>query len=226
MNFSDVGNLICVPFNAIAPGPETTSHPYLVSATAQAIATTQRNWLPLLVIETETDQYQTIGNHFGYAVAEAAGLARVWCIVCEDSSEMRELASVVAQDSVPKTNLSTASRDEIAAALDYLISLPNTPLKTVRAAIATNRITKAPRQYWDSFTPVSKLKCGITRGKKLTALEQVFYLTPQPQPEVITDPEWLESFTSAELKKQAKKRGLKGYSKLKKPELVELLSKV
>ncbi len=224
MNFSDIGNLICVPLSAVAPSPATTAHPYLVTATAQVTAIAQRNWLPLLVIETETDKYETIGNHFSYAVAEAAGLQRVWCIVCEDSPEMRALALVSAQDALPKTNLSTASRDEIAAALDYLLSLPDKPLKGVSGAIATNRIAKAPRQYWESFTPITKLKCGITRGKKLKALEQVFCLTPQPWPEVITDPEVLNSFSAAELKKQAKKRGLSGYSKLKKAELVELLN--
>ncbi|MEL6322027.1 MAG: Rho termination factor N-terminal domain-containing protein, partial [Cyanobacteria bacterium J06626_14] len=89
---------------------------------------------------------------------------------------------------------------------------------------ALPRIDEAPRQYWTSLGPIANLKCGITRGKKLNTLESVFYLTPQPMPELISDPNILNTMTTTELKKMAKKRGISGYSKLKKAALVSLLS--
>lgn len=68
---------------------------------------------------------------------------------------------------------------------------------------------------WDKY---------ITKGKKLNALKQVFYVTPQPLPDVIKDPGVLQTLTLQELKKMAKKRELSGYNKLKKSDLVEVLS--
>ena len=43
-------------------------------------------------------------------------------------------------------------------------------------------------------------------------------------PDVIKDPAILNSLTTKDLKEMAKKRQLKGYSKKKKQELIELLS--
>nr|WP_279239751.1 Rho termination factor N-terminal domain-containing protein [Scytonema sp. UIC 10036] len=44
-------------------------------------------------------------------------------------------------------------------------------------------------------------------------------------PEVITDPSILNTLTVTQLKDMAKKRGISGYTKKKKPELIEVLSK-
>lgn len=110
------------------------------------------------------------------------------------------------------------------SALDYLIKKPGSPLKSVKLAIATNRIDESPRKYWKSLDNVTKLKCGITKGVKLDALKQVFYLTPEPMPENITDVDILKTLTVSELKKMASKKGISGISKLKKNELVEKLS--
>ena len=126
-------------------------------------------------------------------------------------------------EKIPKINLSTATRDEIKAALQYLIEKPGSKLKGVKLAIATNRIDEAPRQYWKNFEPMTKLKCGITKGAKVNALKEVFYLAPQPMPEIITDRNILNSMTVKELKAMAQKREISGYTKRKKDELVELL---
>ncbi|MDY7021024.1 MAG: helix-turn-helix domain-containing protein [Cyanobacteriota bacterium] len=56
------------------------------------------------------------------------------------------------------------------------------------------------------------------------SIEEVFYLTPQPMPEAITNSDHLDRLTVKELKEMAKKRQIKGYSKMKKQELIELLS--
>ena len=216
-SLSDIGNLMHLYLDEIEPGEATTAPDFLIRASAQVLnEKCDRNWVPIIVKETGKDQYQVIGNSFVYAVAEEAGLDRVWCVVADNSDATAEISRVLSGEEVPKINLSKASRDEITAALQYLIEVPDSDLKKVKLATATNRIDEAPRQYWKTLDPVANLKCGITRGKKLNALKSVFYLTPQPMPEVITDPAILKSLTATELKKMAKKRGLAGYSKMKK----------
>ena len=224
-SLSDIGNLMHLYLDEIEPGEATTAPDFLIRASAQVLnEKCDRNWVPIIVKETGKDQYQVIGNSFVYAVAEEAGLDRVWCVVADNSDATAEISRVLSGEEVPKINLSKASRDEITAALQYLIEVPDSDLKKVKLATATNRIDEAPRQYWKTLEPIANLKCGITRGKKLTALKSVFYLTPQPMPEVITDPAILKSLTVTELKKMAKKRGISGYSKLKKSELISVLA--
>lgn len=111
------------------------------------------------------------------------------------------------------------------AALQYLIEQPGSVLKTVKLAVATNRIDEAPRQYWKNFDPIATLKCGITKGAKLNALKQVFYLTPEALPDTVTDVRMLKTMSTADLRKMAKKREIAGFSKMKKDKLVEALSK-
>jgi len=224
-SFSDVGHLMHLYLDEIDPGKGTQAPEFLIQATAHLLNQKgERNWLPVIVKETGEDSYEVIGNIFAFAVAEAAGLDRVWCIIADDSADTAYLSKVLAGEETPKINLSKASREEIHLALQYLVEQPGSSLKGVKLSVATNRIDEAPRQYWKSLNEVTKLKCGITRGKKLDALKQVFFLTPQPLPDVIKDPVLLNSMTATELKKIAKKRGITGYSKMKKPDLVETLS--
>lgn len=224
-NFSDIGNLMHLYLDDIDPGEGTDAPLFLVIAAAKKLNECgERNWVPLIVKEIGQDQYQVIGNTFIYAVAEVAGLEKVWCIIADNSEETEKLTQILSGETIPKINLSTATTEEIKQALQYLIEQPATPLKGVKLATATSRIDAAPRQYWNSLDPVTKLKCGITKGKKLKALETVFYLTPQPMPEIIQDPTILKDLTTTELKAIAKQRQLTGYSKLKKQELIELLT--
>ena len=224
MALSDVGNLMCLPIDEIEPGNPTEVHQYILQFAAKKFNKISRNWIPVIVKETGLDQYQVIANSFIYAAAIEAGLEEVWCIIAEDSPEVAELSQALAQETQPKTNLSTADRDEIAAALDYLIKQPGTPLKGVRVASVVARLDEAPREYWKDLKPITKLGCGITGGAKLKALEQIFYLTPQPIPEITTDTRLLEMMAVGELKAMAKKKGLTGFAKMKKPDLVKLLS--
>ncbi|MEL6778751.1 MAG: Rho termination factor N-terminal domain-containing protein [Cyanobacteria bacterium J06597_16] len=224
MGLSDIGNLLCLPFDEIQPGEPTEAHDFLIQECARLLRKSQRNWLPLVVKEVDIDQYEVIGNALVYEAIAEAGLNEAWCILADDSAETAELSSVLAQDTIPSVNLSKATRQQISAALDYLIKQPGSPLKGVNVATATNRIDEAPRKYWKTLQPITKLKCAITAGKKLKELNKVFYLEPEPLPEVITDPVLLESFTAAELKKMAKKRGIGSISKLKKADLVAKLA--
>jgi tRNA A37 N6-isopentenylltransferase MiaA len=90
--------------------------------------------------------------------------------------------------------------------------------------LTATRINEAPRQYWSSFQPIANLGCRITDGEKLKALEQVFYLTPQPLPENIQDKSLLQSFGVKQLRELAKKRNIKRFSKMSKAELVESIA--
>ncbi len=222
---TNVGNLMYLYLDEIEPGEGTDASEFLIKASANLLNQRgERNWIPVIVREIDKSRYEVIGNSFIYAVAEEAGSERIWCIIADDSEATAEISKILAREVTPKVNLSLASRDEIVATLEYLIGQPGSPIKSVKLAVAANRIEEAPRQYWKTFEPITALKCGITKGKKLDALKQVFYLTPQPMPEVIKDTSILETLTAAELKAMAKKRGLTGYTKYKKPELVELLS--
>lgn len=214
-----------LPINEIDPGDGTDKPEFLIKATANILKQNGgRNWIPVIVKDIGKDSYQVIGNSFVYAVAEEAGLEQVWCIIADDSDDTITLTKILAGEEKPKINLSTASRDEIMAALQYLIEQPNSELKSVKLALATNRIDEAPRQYWKSFEPITSLKCGITKGKKLDAIKSVFYLTPQSMPDTINDVTILRTMTTVELKAIAKKRGIAGITKMKKDALIEALS--
>ncbi|MEC4804203.1 MAG: hypothetical protein SAJ12_04115 [Jaaginema sp. PMC 1079.18] len=209
----------------IDPGEGTSKPDFLIQATAKKLNETGgRNWLPVIVKETGEDEYEVIGNFFGYAVAEVAGLEKVWCIIAEPDAETVKITKLLTQEKIPQINICTASYDEIKAALQYLIEQPGTPLKGVKLAVTANRIDEAPRQYWQSLQPITKLGCRITRGKKLDTLKAVFYTDPMPLPEVIKDPALLDTFNKTQLQKMAKKRGLSGYSKKTKADLIKLLS--
>ncbi len=222
---SNVGSLMCLYMEEIDPGEGTNAPEFLIKATAAELKEKGgRNWVPAIVRQVGDDAYTVIGNSFIYAVAEEAGLERIWCVIADNSDESAAIARLLSGEEKPKINLSLASRDEILAALKYLIEQPNSALKSVKLSVATTRIDEAPRQYWKNLDPIASLKCGITRGKKLDALKQVFYLTPQPLPETITDARLLETMSVSDLKAMAKKRGVPGISKMSKKLLVEALS--
>ncbi|MEN9259827.1 MAG: hypothetical protein Q6L60_02595 [Thermostichus sp. HHBFW_bins_43] len=228
-SLSEVGNLLSLYLDEIELLEErrTNAPEFLIKAAAKLVQETQqRNWIPIIVKEIEKSRYEVVGNAYVYAVAVEAGLERVWCIVLEDSPEAVEVTQVLARERVPKVNLSTASRDEIRSALGYLKQQSGNLFSGVDLTVAVNRIDEAHRQYWQTLDPIANLKCGITKGKKLDALKEVFYLTPRPMPEQteIRDPKLLNKLKNNELKALAKKRGLEYTSKIKKSELVKLLS--
>ena len=182
-NFDNIGKLMHLPLADIEPGEQITESEFILVAAADAVSQADgRNWIPVIVKETDKYQYQVVSNHFVYAVAQQAELERVWCIVIEPDAKSIEQAKILAREVVPKVNLTTASRDSILAAIKYLISEPGSALKGVDAIAAANRISSADRETWSNFNPIITLKCGITKGKKLESLNKVFYLSPPPPP--------------------------------------------
>ncbi|OKH16958.1 transcription termination factor rho family protein [[Limnothrix rosea] IAM M-220] len=224
----EIGSLLHLYLDEIETNLPTESHDFLINSAANAINEADgRNWIPVIVKQTGSDSYEVIANSFVFAAAEEAGLTKVWCIVADHDKKTEVAAQTLSQELVGKVDLAVASRDEIKTALDYLITRPLNPLKGVNLAAATEKIDAAYTQYWkENLSDITKLGCGITTRsrKKLNILREVFYVTPQPLPDVITDCAWLETFNATELKKMAKKRGFSGYSKFKKAELVKLLS--
>ncbi|MFS8866631.1 Rho termination factor [Synechococcus sp. H65.1] len=181
--FSDLGKLVNLPLESIMPAEGFSAPSFLVTAAAaQLRATGGRNWVPLLVVEAGDYQYKAVGNHFVYAVAQEAGLERLWCIIVDPAPEQVEQAQVLARERIPKVNLTEASRETILAALRYLAEQPGTPLKGVDVTTAAARIAEADRSWWQDLTPITKLGCRITRGKKLDALKEVFFLAPTAPP--------------------------------------------
>lgn len=192
--FDDVGKLMHLPLESINSEYQSNESEFIIKAAAEAVLQTDgRNWVPVIVKENGDYQYQVVSNHFVYAVAQQAELERVWCIVIEPDAKNIDQAKIMAREAIPKVNLNTASRDTILAALRYLMAEPGSALKGVDAVVAANRIAAASRENWSSFNPITSLKCGITKGKKLDTLSKVFFLSPPepsapppPAPEVVS----------------------------------------
>lgn len=221
-----IGSLKYIYLEEIQMKEASTVHSFIINATAEELAAAdEHNYIPIIIKEISADSYEVIGNSFIYEVAQEAGLERVWCIVTDGLEETISITKLLSREKLPKINLSTAERDEIVQALDYLINLPESPLKKLDKSKTTSKISDSPtRKYWKNLDEITKLKCGITKGKKLNLIKEIFSLAPEPFPAVIKDPAILDSMTTSDLKALSKKRGLSGYSKLKKSQLVELLS--
>ncbi len=183
-DFDNVGQLICLPLDSIQPSDHYSApSEYIVTAAAESLLNTGgHNWIPLVVEETGDYEYRAITNHFVYTVAAHADLKELWCLVIKSSPSDIEQARVLAGEIIPKVNLTTASRDTIKAVLKYLASQPGTALKSVDVTIAASKIANEDRSGWQDLTPITKLKCQITKGKKLDELAKAFYLTPTPPP--------------------------------------------
>jgi hypothetical protein len=228
---NDIGNLMYLHLDEIEPGDATDVNSSSIAAAARLLnAKGGRNWVPTIVKEIARDRYQVIGNSFVFAVAVEANLKRVWCIVADDLSDTEEIAKVLAREkeAVPKINLSEASRDEIKMGIEYIIRT-NKLMKTLKVPSAISRIEEAPdRLYWQTLDPIANLKCGITKGKKLDSLKEVFYLSPKPKieeenPIDTKTIETIKAMSLAELKIEAKKGSIPGTSKMKKADLVKAL---
>jgi hypothetical protein len=211
--------------------PDPTDAPqFVLDVVSQALSVSGgKNWIPVIVKEVSKGEYVVVANSFIYAAAENAGLEKAWCVIVDDDESAEYLTKVLAREIVPKLDLATASYEQIQGALEYVSEKPNSALKGFKLLVAVNRIAEAPRQNWKSLDELTKLKCGITKGKKLDALKEVFTLNVKSvkEPVEVNAPKPIQSLDSlslTELKAMAKDKKLKGYSKKTKAELVDLLS--
>ncbi|NJL42593.1 MAG: hypothetical protein HC935_02810 [Pseudanabaena sp. SU_2_4] len=188
---NDAMQLMYLWTHEISVSEPTNTPQFLVDAAADTLTKNGgKNWIPVVVKEIGKGQYKVIANTFIYAAAEAAGLEKIWCIVADESEDIDYVAKVLAGETIPKLNLSTASYEQIKTALEYATEQANSALKGIKELVVATRISEAPRQTWKNLDEIIKLKCGITKGKKLDALAKVFFLSepvlPPPPPEIIS----------------------------------------
>ncbi|MBD2034030.1 hypothetical protein H6F76_03060 [Leptolyngbya sp. FACHB-321] len=156
---------------------KSDTQPIILKTIAQELAGTGKNILPVVVRLVGEDKYQAILNTQILDAARLIHLDFVWCIVVNQAMQTQvevELGQTL------WVNLTTASEQDLADTLTYLASQPGSPLKGLEATTAASKIAAEDRCTWQDFTPIIKLKCGITKGKKLDALATAFYLTPPP----------------------------------------------
>ncbi len=178
-DFNNIGRLMHLPIKDIKPEENFSAPEFIVSAAAEAVLKADgRNWLPLIVKEVAEYTYQVISNSLVYTVGKKANLERIWCIVVDSNSENIEQTKILNGELVPKINLNIASSEDILSALKYLLEQPGSPLKGIDINKVTNKLAEADRANWKNFSEIPKLKCGITQGKKLEAIQQVFFLSP------------------------------------------------
>lgn len=211
--------------------PEPTDAPqFLVDVVSEALKKSGgKNWIPVIVKEVSNGEYVVVANSFIYAAAENAGLEKAWCVIVDNDESAEYLTKVLAREIVPKLDLANASYEQIQGALEYVSEKPNSALKGIKLLVAVTRIAESPRHNWKSLDELTKLKCGITKGKKLDALKEVFTLNSTTVKATVESNapnlnQSLDSLSLTELKAMAKEKKLKGYSKKTKAELVDLLS--
>lgn len=225
--YDNVGQLMHLPLESIDTEDFVSESEFVVNAAAESILSTDgRNWIPIIVQETGNYQYKVIANHFIYAVAQQASLERVWCIIIEPDEKLIEQAKVLAREVTPKINLAAASGDSILSALRYLESQPGSALKGVNVIVAANRIEEANRKQWSDMTPIIKLKCGITKGKKLDALSNVFFIAPPPPPPPAPEIVSIKKASKEEISERLtylSTYGTGGFDQLDAAELAEIL---
>jgi len=187
---TDIGSLMYLYLDYITPINTEHFPRFVVETTAKKLKEYgDRNWQPLLVKEVGEDQYEILGNEFIYAVAKAAGLDRLWCIIADNKPETLESIKFLTQAEPPKINLCSASKEEIQLALQYVINLPLSPLNGIKSEVAATKIASAPgRDTWETIHELANLKCGITLGSKTEILKQVFFLEPYPQAKAASKP--------------------------------------
>lgn len=179
-DFNNIGKMMILPIDDIKSEQQSSELEFLVIVAAEAILQSGgRNWVPIIVQDLGDYKYQVVSNYFVYAVAHKAKLQEVWCIVIDPKPENIELAKILTKESFPKVNLSTASKETILVAMQYLAERQGWQEKLV--IDAANKIALANRETWLDFSPLKKLKCGIS-GKKLDEFEKIFYLSPPPPP--------------------------------------------
>ncbi|MEG3925545.1 MULTISPECIES: hypothetical protein [unclassified Microcoleus] len=179
-NSENIGKLMHLKLSKIESAEPCSESEFVIAGAAEAVLQAgNRNWIPIIVKETGDYQYQVVSNHFVYAVAQQAKLDLVWCIVIDPKPSNIEQAKILAREANPTVNLSTASKDTIIAALEYLVKEHN--WNKVEPVEAANKILASNREQWSDFIPLTKLQCGLSKAR-LDCITKVFSISPPPPP--------------------------------------------
>ncbi|MEG5043604.1 hypothetical protein [Microcoleus sp. B4-C1] len=179
-NSENIGKLMHLKLSKIESAEPCSESEFIIAGAAEAVLQAgNRNWIPIIVKETGDYQYQVVSNHFVYAVAQQAKLDLVWCIVIDPKPSNIEQAKILAREANPTVNLSTASKDTIIAALEYLVK--EQKWKNVKPVEAANKILASNREQWSDFIPLTKLPCGLSKAR-LDCITKVFSISPPPPP--------------------------------------------
>ncbi|MEG4496570.1 hypothetical protein QUB05_03445 [Microcoleus sp. F10-C6] len=179
-NSENIGKLMHLELAKIESAEPCSESEFIIAGAAEAVLQAgNRNWIPIIVKETGDYQYQVVSNHFVYAVAQQAKLDLVWCIVIDPKPSNIEQAKILARETNPKVNLSTASKDTIIAVLKYLVKEHN--WNNVKPVETANKIVQSNREQWSDFIPLTKLQCGLTKPR-LDCIAKVFTISPPPPP--------------------------------------------
>lgn len=179
-NSENIGKLMHLKLSKIESAEPCSESEFIIAGAAEAVLQAgNRNWIPIIVKETGDYQYQVVSNHFVYAVAQQAKLDLVWCIVIDPKPSNIEQAKILAREANPTVNLSTASKDTIIAALEYLVK--EQKWKNVTPVEAANKILASNREQWSDFIPLTKLPCGLSKAR-LDCITKVFTISPPPPP--------------------------------------------
>ncbi|ABW33421.1 hypothetical protein [Acaryochloris marina] len=207
LSLKDIGQLIQVPIEQVQVSDESQGSGFQIAALSSILQEPDlRNWIPVIVQEPEPRQYQAISNEHILLAMEAAGQEYVWvAVVPEDASAEEQVKLLTGQ--IPLTiNICSAEYDMIFAALQHLRG----KLGKLDIALVADRIYQAAgRRGWSSLTPLTKLKCGLTKSK-LQVLSEVFDAAPLPieiNPIILntaSEAELLEAFETAACLPQCK----------------------
>lgn len=179
-NSENIGKLMHLELAKIESAEPCSESEFIIAGAAETVLQAgNRNWIPIIVKETGDYKYQVVSNNFVYAVAQQAKLERVWCIVIDPKPSNIEQAKILTREAIPTVNLSTASEDTIKAVLEYLVKEHN--WKTVKPIEAAKKIVNSKREQWSDFTPLTRLKCGLTKAT-LDYVAKVFSISPPPPP--------------------------------------------
>lgn len=176
----NIGKLMHLELAKIESAEPCSESEFIIAGAAETVLQAgNRNWIPIIVKETGDYKYQVVSNNFVYAVAQQAKLKLVWCIVIDPKPSNIEQAKILARESIPTVNLSTASEDTIKAVLEYLVKEHN--WKKVKPIEAAKKIVDSNREQWSDFIPLTKLQCGLTKAT-LDYVAKVFSISPPPPP--------------------------------------------
>lgn len=170
-NFSDIGKYLRIPCKKITNKNESEFHSAVINAIAEKLTINQRNFLPIIVMEIDEEKYEVLLNGHILEAAKKAKLDFVWCIMAD---KQRGKQIEVESEQRFEINLLTAAEKTLCEMFDYIKSI-NPNFSQIDPQEVARKIVEARSDKWQSFYPITKLRCKIGR-KKLELLDKFFCL--------------------------------------------------